>query len=154
VAIRHFVVKKNSFLTKTITKISQLRRVTNSTFDPSLKNPIMKKFLVLYHAPVSTMDQTMNMTPEQQAEGMKTWMDWAQRCGDKLIDMGAPLMNGQVLAPGDKISNSNRDVAGYSILEAENLQDAEALLKGHPHISGWNKDATIEVHETMPLPGM
>jgi hypothetical protein len=91
---------------------------------------------------------------EQQAEGMKTWMDWAQRCGDKLVDMGAPLMNGQVLAASGKISDSSKDVSGYSILEADSLQDAEKMLEGHPHISGWNKDATIEVHETMPLPGM
>jgi hypothetical protein len=28
------------------------------------------------------------------------------------------------------------------------------LLEGHPHISGWHPEATIEIHETMDLPGM
>lgn len=114
----------------------------------------MKKFLVLYHAPAEAMAQTMNTTPEQQAEGMKMWMNWAQKCGSNLVEMGAPLMNGQQLSPDGAVSNSTRNVSGYSIIQAENMEQAKAMLEGHPHTSGWNKDATIEVHETMEMPGM
>jgi len=35
----------------------------------------------------------------------------------------------------------------------ENLDEAKSLLNGHPHL-GWNAECAIEVHETMPLPGM
>jgi hypothetical protein len=28
------------------------------------------------------------------------------------------------------------------------------LLSGHPHISGWHPEATIEIHEAMMLPDM
>ncbi len=114
----------------------------------------MKKFLVIYHAPKDAMQQTANVTPEQQAKGMEMWMQWAQKCGDKLLDMGSPLMNGQQLSSGGSISESGKNVSGYSILQAENMDEAKALLNGHPHISGWNQDARIEVHESMPLPGM
>jgi hypothetical protein len=113
----------------------------------------MKKFIVLYHAPVDAVRQTSGASPEEQAKGMEMWMQWAKKCGDKLIDLGSPLMNGQQLMPGGKSRNSNSDIVGYSILQAENMDEAKSLLQGHPHF-GWNADCSIEVHETMPLPGM
>ncbi len=112
----------------------------------------MKKFIVLYHAPVDAMKQTAGTTQEEQAKGMEAWMQWAEKCGNKLADLGAPLMNGQQLSPNGKSKNSDKNVVGYSILQAENLEEAKGLLQGHPHLT-WNADCTIEVHETMPLPG-
>ncbi len=38
----------------------------------------MKKFLVLYYAPAAEAMKMMgNATPEQKADGMKPWMEWA-----------------------------------------------------------------------------
>ena len=113
----------------------------------------MKKFVVIYHAPADAMEQTANTSPEDQAKGMEQWMKWAQKCGDKLVDLGTPLTNGQQLSPDGKSKNSNKNVAGYSILQAENMDEAKALLKDHPHL-GWNAACSIEIHEAMPLPGM
>lgn len=113
----------------------------------------MKNFIVLYHAPADLMKQTANTTPEEQAKGMEAWMQWAQKCGDKLVDLGAPLMNGQRLGGNGQSQSSNKDVVGYSVLQAENMDDAKALLDGHPHMA-WDAACSIEVHETMPLPGM
>lgn len=113
----------------------------------------MKKFIVIYHAPIDAMKQMANTTPEEQKKGMEGWMKWAQKCGSKLVDMGTPLMNGQQLSPDGKSKASSKNVAGYSILQAENLEEAKSLLKGHPHLA-WNAECSIEVHETMPLPGM
>jgi hypothetical protein len=113
----------------------------------------MKKFIVLYHASADAVKQTANFTPEQQAKGMEAWMQWAKDCGDKLVDLGSPLMNSQLLIPGGKSKNSNSDVVGYSIVQADNMEQAKGLLQNHPHL-GWNADCSIEVHETMPLPGM
>jgi len=113
----------------------------------------MKKFIVLYYAPADAQKQTASMTAEQQAKGMELWMQWAKNCGNKLVDLGAPLANGQRLSPDGKSRNSTMNIAGYSVLQAENMEEAKGLLKGHPHL-GWNADCNIEVHETMPLPGM
>ena len=113
----------------------------------------MKKFIVLYHAPVEAMQATGNTSPEDQAKGMEEWMNWAQKCGSKLVDLGAPLANGHQLRPDGQGKNSDKNVVGYSILQAENLDEAKALLKGHPHLN-WDAECSIEVHETMPLPGM
>jgi hypothetical protein len=113
----------------------------------------MKKFIVIYHTPAEAAKQMANTSKEDQAKGMEAWMTWAQKCGDKLVDMGAPLMNGQRLSPGGKSSSSNKEVNGYSILQAKDMKEAMALLQGHPHL-GWNAACTIEVHESMPIPGM
>ena len=114
----------------------------------------MKKFLILYKAPLDAMAQTANSTPEQQAKGMELWMQWAKKCGDKLIDMGSPLMNAQQISPGDKVVAGQTQIVGYSILNAENMDAVITLMKGHPHTSGWSADAVIEIHESMPLPGI
>lgn len=108
---------------------------------------------MLYPAPMDAMQQGATQSPEDQAKGMEGWMQWAQRCGDKLVDLGAPLVNGQQLSRYGKSSNSDKNVVGYSILQAANMDEAKGLLQGHPHLT-WNAVCSIEVHETMPIPGM
>jgi len=112
----------------------------------------MKKYLVLYTAPIEASQQMAETSPEDQAKGMEAWMQWARRCGDKLVDLGSPLAGGQKLSPAGS-SSSNLNIAGYSVLQAENMDEAKALLQGHPHL-GWNGACTIEVYETMPIPGI
>jgi hypothetical protein len=116
----------------------------------------MKKFLVVYHAPMdaAAMERMANFTPEQMAKGFEAWTNWAQRCGDRLVDMGSPLTGGQQLGVGGSVKGSERNVTGYSIVQAENMDEAKALLQGHPHLGEWNPTATIEIHETFKLPGM
>jgi len=113
-----------------------------------------KRFLIIYHAPIDAMAQTANASPEDMEKGMAMWKAWAKRAGSKLTDLGAPLVNGKRLHSNGSSAPSNRDVTGYSLLEADNWEELEDLLSGHPHISGWHPGATIEVHETMLIPGM
>ena len=110
----------------------------------------MKKFVVIYHASGSAMEQIANTTPEEMQKGMEPWMAWAARCGTALVDMGAPLAGGQKLSQSGS-SDSDKQVVGYSILQAEDMAGAKALLNGHPHLA-WDAGCEIEVHESMPLP--
>ena len=112
----------------------------------------MTKFIVLYHMPASTMANMPEMTPEQMQEGMKPWMAWAEKCGPALVDLGTPLSGGLAVTSTGS-SASTKDVAGYSILEADSMDAAKALMEGHPHF-GYGEGCSIEVHESMPLPGM
>lgn len=112
----------------------------------------MKKFLVIYHAPADAMQQTANASPEEAEKGMEAWMVWAKKCGDKLIDMGTPLTGGLKLMEGGGSDHSTRQVVGYSILQAGNMEEARDLMDGHPHL-GWNGACEIELHEAMPMPG-
>jgi hypothetical protein len=112
----------------------------------------MKNFIVIYHAPISATEQMAQASPEEMQKGMEPWMAWAQKCGDGLVDMGAPLANGQAVTESGT-HPSHKDVVGYSVLQAESMDAAVEMLKDHPHL-GWAEGCEIEVHETMPLPGM
>lgn len=113
-----------------------------------------KRFLIIYHVPADAMAQTANASPEQQAEGMALWKAWADKVGSRLADLGAPVINGRSLDTEGSSEPSTKEVAGYSLLDADDWDELMDLLEGHPHISGWNPEATIEIHETMLLPGM
>ena len=110
----------------------------------------MKKFIVLYRAPKAAMEMMSKASPEEIKKGMEPWMVWAKKCGSGLVDMGTPLGNGQKLTPKGS-SVSNKEVTGYSILEAESMEKAKEMLKGHPHLN-WNPACEIEVYESLPLP--
>lgn len=112
----------------------------------------MKKYIVTYHAPIDFMEQASESTPEEMEKGMEGWMAWARKCGNKLVDFGTPLANGLKLNPGGGSQKSKSQVCGYSILQAESLEEASELLKDHPHLA-WNSACEIEVHESMPTPG-
>ncbi|WP_192579250.1 YciI family protein [Dyadobacter aurulentus] len=112
----------------------------------------MKKYLVLYKAPVGANKQMEGATAEQQVEGMKAWMDWAQKCGGRLVDMGQPLANGLSLSSTGS-SSAHSQIAGFSILQVADMHEAESLMQGHPHLA-WNAECRIELHETQPVPGM
>jgi hypothetical protein len=113
-----------------------------------------KKFLLIYHAPADAQEQTANVTPEQQEAGMALWRAWAERVAGNLTDLGAPLVNGKRITSEGTSSPSTKDVAGYSLLQAEDWEELNSLLEGHPHLSGWHPEAAIEVHEVIILPGM
>ena len=110
----------------------------------------MKKYLVIYHAPESANKKMAEATPEDAKKGMEAWHAWAEKCGDGLVDLGTPLAGGQKLTSSGS-APSDKGVVGYSILQAEDMEGAKALLKGHPHLE-WTAGCDIEVHEALPLP--
>ncbi len=110
----------------------------------------MKNFVVIYHATESAVEQAQNMSPEEMQKGMEQWMAWAAKTGDGLVDLGTPLSGGQKLSKSGS-SPSDKNVMGDSILQADDMQGAEALLEGHPPLE-WADGCEIEVHESMPMP--
>ena len=111
----------------------------------------MARYIVLYHAPESWETKT-GVTPEDMQKGMEAWMAWAQRCGDGLVDEGTPLKSGGKRIAKSGTAPSDSDIRGYSILEAENMDAAQALLVDHPHLD-WAAGYEIEVQEAMSMPG-
>lgn len=134
-----------------------VKKVAKKVAKKIIQKPIPlsgKRFLVIYHAPIEAMAQMEGASPEEQAAGMVQWMDWANKVGERLLDMGAPLMNGKRINWLGDQEPSTKDVTGYSVILAEDLDHVLRLLESNPHISGWHPDATVEVHETVLLPGM
>jgi hypothetical protein len=110
----------------------------------------MTKYLVLYRAPVGAFEQMANTTPEQAQAGMELWMTWAGKAGDHLVDLGSPLASVSTVG---KASSGGSAIGGFSILQADTVEDVNTLLKDHPHFHA-SPDASIEVLEFLPVPGM
>lgn len=107
----------------------------------------MKKFMVLYMAPISAEAQ-MNVSPEEMKKGMEPWNAWYEKYGQAIVDMGAPLGKGECVDKKGK-SKSQNQVTGYTVIQAEDLDSAEAMLADHPHFM--LPKASIEVLEIMPM---
>ena len=111
----------------------------------------MPKFVVLYRSPFPVADMLKSVTPEQMQEGMKKWQSWVEKCGDALGEMGSPLGQGvSVTRSGNSPTDAQGGVTGYSIIQADTMNNALTLLQGHPHL-GWHKDCRIDVQELMEM---
>ena len=110
----------------------------------------MTRFVFIYHAPDAPASEPP--TPDQMGAVMAEWMAWGDRVGDGLVDFGTPLAGGVRVAPGET-APSAREVSGYSIIEADDLDAAIELAKAHPHLN-MPGGCEIEVHEVQPVPGM
>ena len=111
----------------------------------------MKKFLVLYRAPIASFDQMMKATPEQQKAGMDAWMAWGKKAAPSIVDMGAPLGKALRVTPAGATANRN-DLGGFSIMQGESKEALAEALKGHPHFM--TPDGFIEIVDMMDVPGM
>jgi hypothetical protein len=111
----------------------------------------MTKYLFIYHAPMTPADAAPP-DPAQMEAVMGEWNAWAGRVGERMVDFGTPLAGG-VRVTTDGTSPSTREVAGYSIVEADDLDAALELAQGHPHLN-MPGGCEIEVHEAQAIPGM
>ncbi len=104
----------------------------------------MKKFVLHYHGP---SDPSVHLgTAEQRADIMKQWMIWKDDMGDNLVDFGAPLMGSVFIHKDDSKTSRNTEITGYSIIQADNINEVKRLLEKHPHLE-LDADVSIEVLE-------
>ena len=111
----------------------------------------MTKYLFVYHAPTQPAD-AQPADPAEMEAVMGQWMSWAGRVGEGMVDFGTPLAGGMNVSP-EGTSPSSREVAGYTLIEAADMDAALALAQEHPHLT-MPGGCTIEVHEAQPIPGM
>ena len=66
---------------------------------------------------------------------MAAFVAWVDRVGSALVDPGAPL-GGSAVVSSEGVADGVADgpAGGYSILEADDLADAAALLRDHPFV--------------------
>jgi hypothetical protein len=112
----------------------------------------MKKFVVLYCAPVGSMDEMKkSTTPEQTEQQNAGWKTWMNAHKDDIVDMGAPVgKNLRVTSKGvDAVRN---EIGGYTIVQAESQEAAAKMFMDNPMLL--MAPAYIDVLEIMPMPGM
>jgi len=102
----------------------------------------MAKYMVFYNTTSAMRAQMAEIPPDQVAAGMEGWMTWGAQVGDRLVDMGSPLVN-----DGD----DDVQVSGYSIIDADSQEHLDGLLEGHPHTAA---GGTISTQRFMEKPGM
>ncbi len=113
----------------------------------------MKKFMVLYQSPFSASEKMAESSPEKMQASMQEWMAWREKSGGEAkVEFGMPLEKGKHIE-GSEVSDPTTTVSGYSIIQAESLDDAAELLKDHPHLKA-PAGTSIEVLEFLPMPGM
>ncbi|OLB75438.1 MAG: hypothetical protein AUI14_21025 [Actinobacteria bacterium 13_2_20CM_2_71_6] len=92
-----------------------------------------------------------DFTPEQSAEQMRAWGEWMGRVGPALADGGTPFGARSAVAD-DGTNPAPGDLNGYTIVEADSLDAARALLDGHPFLSEGKGRFSIEIFELVPMP--
>lgn len=109
----------------------------------------MKKFLVLYKSPVEEFTKMMQgMTPEMRAEYKKEWGAWMENNKSVLVDMGAPVGKAKEVT-ATSITDIENDIGGYSVIQAETLEAAAAMLAHSPQLK--LMEGSVEVMEFMPM---
>ncbi|HEY7431296.1 MAG TPA: hypothetical protein VH641_11250 [Streptosporangiaceae bacterium] len=107
----------------------------------------MSKYIFLYRGPATPMS---DFTAAQAEEQLKAWGDWMSGVGSSLVDGGAPFgSRASVTDKGGEATPSDQN--GYTIVEADSLDGAKALTKGHPFLAGGDGRFSIEIFELMPM---
>ena len=103
----------------------------------------MGKYLLVYQGQV---DPSANQGPPDDAV-MQAWNSWGAKVGSALTDFGSPT------GPRTRVGGSGEalPITGYTIVEADSLDDARTLCDGHPFLEDAPADFSVDVYELMPM---
>ncbi|MGW4121628.1 hypothetical protein [Nocardia sp. NPDC004711] len=110
----------------------------------------MKRYIVLYLAPLSVAERFAQATPAEAVKGMQLWADWSNRIGAGLVDAGKPLGNARRITPTGT-TETDSGVIGMSILQATCMDEALEMVGDHHHLH-WAEQCEIVVLEEQPIP--
>lgn len=96
----------------------------------------MKKFVFFYYG---------HMQPTE--ENKQAWRKWFASIGDRIVDGGNPFGPGrEIKSTGTKeLPVGMESLTGYSIINAESMDEAEKIAKACPSITG------VRVYEAMSM---
>lgn len=114
----------------------------------------MKKFLVLYLAPVSILEEWAKTDPETQkkeeAKMKAEWDAWMKEHGAAIKETAGAGKTKRVAQEG--VVDTKNNIMLFSIVEAESHEAAAKMFENHPHLG--IPEATIEIMPANYLPGM
>ena len=86
----------------------------------------MKKFILLYYGFV---------TPTEEIK--EAWGNWFATVGDKFVDAGSAFGYGREITKTEtkELTLDLDAITGYSIINAENIDEAESIAKSNPMIT-------------------
>ena len=100
----------------------------------------MGKYVYIYYDGTNGSDSGDN----------EAWGKWFKELGSKIVDAGNPFdPAGQAVHQGGVMPVNEKPATGYSIINAENMEEATALAKGCPLMGA--KDSAVCVYEALPM---
>ncbi|HYT29792.1 MAG TPA: hypothetical protein VEN82_03375 [Actinomycetota bacterium] len=104
----------------------------------------MPKYLLAFHG------GGMPETEEEQAKVMAAWGQWYQTLGAAVVDPGNPVGSTRTIDSDGSATDGGgaNPVSGYSIISADDMDDAVAKSQGCPILEG---GGAIEVSETFDV---
>ena len=106
----------------------------------------MPKYLLVYHG-----GEGMPETEEEGEKLMAAWGAWFERIGPAVVDGGNPVGQSTTLFEGGRVEPNGgaNPATGYSILQADDLEDAKAKAAGCPVLQ--ERTGSIELAEIIEL---
>lgn len=105
----------------------------------------MSKFVMVYLG---------GKPPASEAEDQKhfaEYMEWIKSMGEKAVSPMNPFKNTQSVSPEGVVSSgSNSKMSGYTIIQANSMDEALELAKSCPFLK---INGTLEVSELVEMPG-
>jgi hypothetical protein len=103
----------------------------------------MTSFLVTYHG------SGMPETEEGRQQAMADFGAWVGKVGEALTDPGAPLGPAMTVSPdGVHPGAVDGPANGYSVLRADDMDSAVALVRDHPFVG---RGGSLTVSEAVSL---
>ncbi len=75
------------------------------------------------------------------------WPAWFRKTGEQLVDKGSPMKKGLALNRDGSTSHTAANFNGYSIIQAENIDEALTLTRDHPFLALNSDEYSIEIFE-------
>ncbi len=93
---------------------------------------------------------TIPETEAEQQEVMAAWGAWYQKMGDKVVDGGNPFSNSKHVTANGVHEGPGHDagIGGYTIISADSLDEAAALVENHPQTK---YGGAVSVYETFQM---
>ena len=84
---------------------------------------------------------------EHTPEVMNSWGKWFEVLGERVVDSGNPFGPGKEVTKTatQDLAQDEQAIVGYTIINAENMEEVEKLLEQCPIIT------SVKVFEAMPM---
>ena len=103
----------------------------------------MPNYLLAYHGGGNPESE------EAQAAVMLAWNEWLEATGEAMLDLGSPVGATMSVSSDGSVGPAPADaVSGYSIVEADDMDEALAIAKGCPVLAD---GGTVEVAELVDM---
>jgi hypothetical protein len=100
----------------------------------------MSRFLVTYHG------SGMPDDPALMEQAKAAFGNWVAGAGDAIVDPGAPVK--MVSQVADQGATEAVQIGGYSIIQADSVEDARAILSSHPYVA---RGGSLQVNQILEV---